>query len=116
MPMHPSPSAETSREPSLRVFIPYSNLCRYRLELPDALAAKPEESQGRRETMTWMEPVELTIGDRTIRISNPDRVYFSARGETKLDLVNYYISVGEGIVRALYERPCMLHRFPEGRR
>ena len=27
---------------------------------------------------------------------------------------NYYLSVGEGIVRALYERPCMLHRFPEG--
>lgn len=64
--------------------------------------------------MTDMEPVELTVGDRTVRISNPDRVYFSARGETKLDLVNYYISVGEGIVRALYERPCMLHRFPRG--
>ena len=49
-----------------------------------------------------------------MRISNPDRVYFSARGETKLDLANYYISVGDGIVRALRERPCMLHRFPKG--
>jgi len=58
--------------------------------------------------------VELEIGDRTVRISNPDRVYFPARGETKLDLVNYYLSVGDGIVRALRERPCMLHRFPEG--
>ncbi len=57
---------------------------------------------------------ELTIGDRTVRISNPDRVYFSARGETKLDLARYYLSVGEGIVRALRERPCMMHRFPEG--
>ena len=45
--------------------------------------------------------VELEIGGRAVRISNPDRVYFSARGETKLDLVNYYLSVGEGIVRAL---------------
>ncbi|MDX6235301.1 MAG: hypothetical protein QOG10_116, partial [Kribbellaceae bacterium] len=44
----------------------------------------------------------------------PDRVYFPARGETKLDLVNYYLSVGDGIVRALRERPCMLHRFPSG--
>ncbi len=35
-------------------------------------------------------------------------------GKTKLDVANYYIAVGEGIVRALYERPCMLHRFPEG--
>jgi DNA ligase D len=41
-------------------------------------------------------------------------VYFPARGETKLDLAHYYLSVGDGIVRALRERPCMLHRFPEG--
>lgn len=58
--------------------------------------------------------VEIPVAGRTIRISSPDRVYFSARGETKLDLVNYYISVGDGIVRALRERPCMLHRFPRG--
>ncbi len=58
--------------------------------------------------------VELAVGKRAVRISSPDRVYFSARGETKLDLVNYYLSVGEGIVRALRDRPCMLHRFPRG--
>ena len=57
---------------------------------------------------------ELEVGGRTVRISNPDRVYFSARGETKLDLARYYLSVGDGIVRALRERPCMMHRFPEG--
>ena len=60
------------------------------------------------------EPVELTIGGRTVRLSSPDRVYFPARGETKLDLARYYESVGEGIVRALRDRPCMLHRFPKG--
>jgi DNA ligase D len=58
--------------------------------------------------------VELEVGERTIRVTNPDRVYFPARGETKLDLARYYIAVGEGIVRALRERPCMLHRFPAG--
>ena len=58
--------------------------------------------------------VELEVGGRTVRLSSPDRVYFSARGETKLDLARYYMSVGEGIVRALRERPCMLHRFPDG--
>jgi DNA ligase D len=57
---------------------------------------------------------ELVVGPRTVRISNPDRVYFPERGETKLDLARYYLSVGEGIVRALRERPCMLHRYPEG--
>src|SRR6266700_4014389 len=58
--------------------------------------------------------VEVEVGDRSVRISNPGRVYFPARGETKLDLVRYYLSVGDGIVRALRERPCMMHRFPSG--
>jgi DNA ligase D len=57
---------------------------------------------------------ELEVGNRTVRISNPGRVYFPARGETKLDLARYYLSVGDGIVRALRDRPCMLHRFPAG--
>ena len=60
------------------------------------------------------EPVVLTVGDRPVRISSPDRVYFPERGETKMDLVEYYLLVGDGIVRALRERPCMLHRFPKG--
>jgi DNA ligase D len=58
--------------------------------------------------------VELEIDDKVVRLSNPDRVYFPARGETKLDLANYYLAVGPGIVNALLERPCMLHRFPTG--
>lgn len=58
--------------------------------------------------------VEVQVGDRTVRISNPDRVYFPATGATKLDLVEYYRSVGPGIVNALRSRPCMLHRFPKG--
>ncbi len=58
--------------------------------------------------------VELEVAGKTVRISNPDRIYFSERGETKLDLARYYLGVGDGIVRALRERPCMLHRFPRG--
>jgi DNA ligase D len=58
--------------------------------------------------------IELEVGGRTIRLTSPDRVYFPAHGWTKLDLVNYYLAVGDGIVRALRERPCMLHRFPKG--
>jgi len=58
--------------------------------------------------------VEIEVDNRVVRVSNPDRVYFPARGETKLDLVEYYLAVGDGIVNALRERPCMLHRFPEG--
>jgi len=58
--------------------------------------------------------VEVEAGEHTVRISNPDRVYFPELNLTKLDLVHYYLSVGDGIVRALRERPCMLHRFPDG--
>src|ERR1700729_453953 len=60
------------------------------------------------------EAAEIEAGNRTVRISNPGRVYFPARGETKLDLARYYLSVGDGIVRALRDRPCMMHRFPSG--
>lgn len=58
--------------------------------------------------------VLLPVGDREVRISNPDRVYFERGGHTKLDLARYYLSVGDGIVNALRERPCMMHRFPDG--
>ncbi len=60
------------------------------------------------------EPVVLDVDGFDVRVSSPERVYFSARGETKLDLVRYYLAVGPGIVGALRERPCMLHRFPDG--
>jgi DNA ligase D len=58
--------------------------------------------------------VELEVGERLVRVTNPDKVYFSARGETKLDLVRYYLSVADGIVRALRERPTYLKRHPDG--
>lgn len=59
-------------------------------------------------------PVELEVGPHTVKISNPSRVYFPAHGWTKLDLARYYLSVGDGIVNALRERPTMLHRYPTG--
>lgn len=60
------------------------------------------------------EDVHLDVGGRDVRISSPERVYFPERGETKLDLAHYYLAVGDGILRALRERPTMLHRFPKG--
>ena len=60
------------------------------------------------------EDVHLDVGGRDVRISSPERVYFPERGETKLDLARYYLAVGDGILRALRERPTMLHRFPKG--
>lgn len=58
--------------------------------------------------------VDLQVGERTVRLSSPDRVYFPETGWTKLDVAQYYVAVGEGILRALRRRPTMLHRFPTG--
>lgn len=58
--------------------------------------------------------VEIEVDNRVVRVTHPDRVYFPRLGATKLDLVEYYLAVGPGIVNALFERPCMLHRFPKG--
>src|SRR5439155_5764420 len=60
------------------------------------------------------EALELDVGGRAVRLSNPDKVFFTERGETKLDLAHYYVAVGEGIVRALYERPTQLKRHVDG--
>ncbi|HVE98332.1 MAG TPA: non-homologous end-joining DNA ligase [Mycobacteriales bacterium] len=61
--------------------------------------------------------VDTPTGVRTVKVTNPDKVYFSALGTdggTKRHLVEYYLAVGEGIVRALYERPTVLKRHPDG--
>jgi DNA ligase D-like protein (predicted polymerase) len=59
-------------------------------------------------------PVELDVGGRTVTVTNPDKIFFSARGETKLDLVKYYVAVGEGALRGVFLRPTVLKRFPNG--
>ena len=76
--------------------------------------AWPRNNDGRVPKSDAGSPVDIEVGDRTVRLTSPERVYFPARGETKLDLARYYIAVSEGIVRALRDRPCMLHRFPTG--
>jgi DNA ligase D len=58
--------------------------------------------------------VEVDVDGTPVRVSNPDKVYFPARGETKLDLVNYYLAVGDGALRGVFERPTVLKRFPDG--
>lgn len=60
------------------------------------------------------EPVELRIAGRPVTITNPDKVYFTARGDTKLDLVEYYLSVGDAVMRQMQDRPVLLQRFPNG--
>ncbi|MFZ0168644.1 MAG: non-homologous end-joining DNA ligase [Candidatus Dormiibacterota bacterium] len=59
-------------------------------------------------------PARIEVDGRVLEISNPDKVFFAARGETKLDLVRYYLAVGEGVMKGVRERPTVLKRFPNG--
>ncbi|HHH11631.1 MAG TPA: ATP-dependent DNA ligase [Sorangium sp.] len=58
--------------------------------------------------------MQLELAGRTVRISSPDKVFFSQRGETKLDLINYYRAVEQPLLAATGGRPTMLRRFPNG--
>src|SRR5438477_3985225 len=56
----------------------------------------------------------MRIAGRDVQISNPDKVFFPQAGYTKGDLVDYYLAVAEGAVRAVYRRPMALKRFGQG--
>src|SRR5215204_4601409 len=56
----------------------------------------------------------LDVAGREVTVSNPDKVYFPRTGQTKLDLVNYYLAVAEGALRGVAERPMALKRFVNG--
>ena len=56
----------------------------------------------------------LEVAGREVRVTNPRKVFFGARGETKLDLVEYYLSVAEPLMRAMGGRPVLLERYPDG--
>jgi DNA ligase D len=60
------------------------------------------------------EPIEYQVGDRTVRLSSPDKVYFPERGITKRQVAEYYLSVAEPLLRAIGNRPTTLKRFPDG--
>jgi DNA ligase D len=56
----------------------------------------------------------IEVAGHQVRLSSPDRVCFPGPGYTKRDVFDYYLAVGEGIMRALRDRPTTLQRFPDG--
>src|SRR5215212_1518657 len=58
--------------------------------------------------------VEVEVAGHPVRLSSPDKVVFPRKGYTKRDVFEYYLAVGDGITRALRERPTTLQRFPDG--
>jgi DNA ligase D len=62
--------------------------------------------------------VEIDAGGRPVRVTNPDRVIFPktkrTKPVTKRQIVEYYVAVEHGIMRALRDRPTTLERWPKG--
>ena len=46
------------------------------------------------------DPIELTVGEHVVRVSNPSKPYFPEVGITKLEVVQHYLACGDGIMRA----------------
>lgn len=63
---------------------------------------------------SWEFEVEGPAGARQLSLSNPEKVYFPERGFTKRQVVEYYLTVAEPLLRAVGDRPTTLKRFPGG--
>jgi bifunctional non-homologous end joining protein LigD len=56
----------------------------------------------------------LSIEERDVQITHPDKLYFSQARISKLDLVRYYLSVAPGALLGIQDRPIVLKRFVNG--
>ena len=57
----------------------------------------------------------LTIEGREVRVTNPEKPYFSLQTKlSKLELVRYYLSVAPGALAGIRDRPIVLKRFVDG--
>jgi bifunctional non-homologous end joining protein LigD len=59
-------------------------------------------------------PVELEVGDRRVRLTNLDKVFFPELGATKRDLLQYYADVAPLLLPHLRERAMVMKRYPDG--
>lgn len=60
------------------------------------------------------ESIVREISGREVKISNPDKVFFTKNGQTKLDLIDFYEAIEEPLMRAMGGRPTLMQRFPDG--
>ena len=60
------------------------------------------------------EEVTLVLDGAEVTVSSPEKIFFPERGETKLDLVEFYQAVRDPLLAAMGRRPVLLQRFPEG--
>ena len=64
--------------------------------------------------MAKSEAVQINVAGRDVKVTSPDKVFFPQRGDTKMDLVDFYLAIGEPVMRAMGGRPVLMQRFPNG--
>jgi bifunctional non-homologous end joining protein LigD len=56
----------------------------------------------------------VQVGRHSVRISNPDKLFFPDRGLRKGDLVGYYLDLAACVLPHLRRRPFHMKRYPNG--
>lgn len=64
--------------------------------------------------MAGKDTITIEAAGRELTISNPDKVFFSKRGETKLDLIEFYLALEGPLMAMMADRPTLMQRFPDG--
>jgi bifunctional non-homologous end joining protein LigD len=59
-------------------------------------------------------PVEVRVGDRTLRLTNLDKVLWPEAGFTKGQMIDYYTRIAPVLLPHLRDRPLTLKRYPDG--
>ena len=76
-------------------------------------AAAVGQASGYRYEMAG-DHMTMELAGHEVKISSPDKVFFTKRGDTKLDLIEYYLAVEEPLMRMMADRPTLMQRFPDG--
>ncbi|MEZ5227006.1 MAG: hypothetical protein R2710_10120 [Acidimicrobiales bacterium] len=64
--------------------------------------------------MASSDHIIVELAGHEVKISSPDKVFVTKRGETKLDLVRYYEAVAAPLMNTMGGRPTLMQRFPDG--
>src|SRR5215210_7750115 len=99
--MEPRPAARATRahHPS----VPSARAAVRRSKLLSALAIPRATNE-----------VELTLGERTVRLTNLQKVFWPEGGITKRDLLQYYADVAPTLLPHLKDRAMVMKRYPNG--
>jgi len=75
---------------------------------------RPEETGSGTVSETVPDPVSPEPIERTVQLTNLDKVFWPEEGHTKGDLIEYYRAISPWMVHYLRDRPLVMTRYPDG--